>query len=220
MEQKYLSLIGEMLHYNELEERDIFKFIISSIEYQKEKKQSILITDKVKEILDKEKLDFRSIVEYSLNQDCVSYLTLDDANTLCEKFNIEHPNIIDYLDIECGMICTDFTEDIVQDRPTIYFDNIENKFLYSSEKYVFQCDYDEKIYYRTTTEFNKQNNMEKLALYYLPKAGHYIINITSKNSNGIKSAVWLGDIYIDKKLGKFETTLLILKYKNKIRLKI
>ena len=220
MEQKYLRLIGDMLHYNELEERDIFKFIISSIEYQEGNKQSNFITDKVKEILNKEKLDFRSIVEYSLNQDCVSYLTQDDANILCEKFDIKYANTIDYLDIECGLICTDFTEDIVQDRPTIYFDNIENKFLYSSEKYVFQCDYDEEIYYRTIRDFNKQNNMEKLALYYLPKTGHYIINITSKNSNGIKSAVWLGNIYIDEKLGKFETTLLLLKYKNKIRLKI
>ena len=220
MEQKYLELIGSMIHYNELEKREVFEFIISSIEYQEEKKESKYITDKVKAILDKRKLNFRDIVEYSINQDCITYLSSEEASKLCEKFNIEHSNSNDYLDIDCGMICTDFTEDIVQDRPIIYFDNIENKFLYSIEKYKFKCEYDETVYYRTIREFNEQNNMEKLALYYLPKAGHYIINMTSKDSGAITSAVWLGDIYIDKKLSKFETTLLLLKYKNRIRLKI
>ena len=220
MEQKYLELIGNMIHYNELEQRDVFEFIISSIEYQEEKKESKYITEKVRSILDNSHLNFKDIVEYGINQDCVRYLTSEEASKFCEKFNIEYSNSNEYLDIDCGMICTDFTEDIVQDRPIIYFDNIENKFLYSIEKYNFKCEYDETVYYRTIREFNKQNNMEKLALYYLPKAGHYIINLTSKDSGGIKSAVWLGDIYIDKKLSKFETTLLLLKYKNRIRLKI
>lgn len=219
MEQKYLRLIGDMIHYNELEYRDVFKLIIASINYQNHKEESKYINNKLKEILDVKKLNFKDIIEYAINQNCVEYLALDETNQLCDFLKINHDYLDNnYLDIECNLWHTKFAEDLVEDKIVLTFENIKNKSFYSKEKYSIKIDYKEELYFRNMEIFDKTNKMKNLYLYYLPQAEHFIINIS--DTSEIKKAVSMGEVYIDKNLDRVENMLLLLKYSDRLRLKI
>lgn len=219
MKYKFLQLISELIHYNELDKENVFRFFIDAYNYKKTKMKTASINDRALKVLEQEEIDFKEILNYMLNHECIEFLHLDEINEIMNILNIKEPSTQDTCyEIKCGLWHTDFAEDLIKEIRIITFDCIKNKAFYSNETFKVTIKHDEERYYRHIESFDSKNAMKPLYLYYLPESNHFILNICDKSK--INKAIPLGKVYSEDKADDFELILKILKNKQNLKVEI